>query len=45
MSTRTLDTRLSMQVLLGVAGVKGEEFIFLLANRKGQGALLLFLLS
>jgi len=25
MSTRTLDTRLSMQVLLGVTGVKGED--------------------
>jgi hypothetical protein len=37
MSTWTLDTRLSMQVLLGVAGGGGGErggFIFLSTNRK-----------
>jgi len=33
-----------MQVLLGAAG-EGGGFIFLSTNRKGQSALLLFLLS
>ncbi len=44
MSTRTLNIGLLMQVLLGPVGVKGGGFIFLSANRKGQGALLFFFL-
>jgi hypothetical protein len=45
-----VDIGLSMQVLLGAAlgggggGTRGR-FIFLLANRRAQGALLLFFLS
>jgi hypothetical protein len=40
MSTWIVDSGLSIQVLLG-----GARFIFLSANGKAQGALLLFLLS
>jgi hypothetical protein len=40
-----VDTRLSMQVLLGQPGCGRGGFIFLSANRRAQGALLLFFLS
>jgi hypothetical protein len=45
LSSAHLDSRLSMQVLLGRGGGLGGGFVFLSANGKAQGALLLLLLS